>query len=298
MTALVRPSQGENSIHTLHAASNHPHAKSPRNPPTHLKGLPDMRRRGKNHFVVLSEHEKYPMMDWLRKNPEYLREGRHPDTHTSRQLRSDLIRNGWEFHETDTEVHLVYPREHKPTHLKGLPDLTRAEPRDFIVIFEGERYPMMGWLRENPEHNPAGMHPDTNNSHSLFFGLLQKNGWVAEADDEEIRLIFPAEAWDEETFIMDENLAVHRNKMISINISFWTDGIATQENRIVPKHAWAGGVVKTVRNDSHGIRTSADPIPFNTWMELPSAIEKLLIREGILLHLNSKMRRYISQDTE
>ena len=258
------------------------------------------------------------MLKWLRNNRQHAPEGMDPYDKkiNSQTWRRVLRRNGWGDEETDTEVRLKIPPEdgkedgktsrpiafdrktatHKPTQLKGLHDLTRAEPRDFIVIFENKRYPMMGWLRENPEHNPAGMHPDTNNSHSLFFGLLQKNGWVAEADDEEIRLIFPAEARDEETFIMDENLAVHGNKMISINVSFWTDGIAIEEDRIVPKHAWTGGVVKTVRNDSHGIKTSADPIPFNTLMELPSAIEKLLIREGIMLHLNSKMRKYISQD--
>ena len=77
--------------------------------PSHSKGLPDMRQRGKNYFVILSENEKHPMMKWLRVNPEHLPEGRHPDTHTSRQLRSDLERNGWEVKETGTEVHLIFP---------------------------------------------------------------------------------------------------------------------------------------------------------------------------------------------
>ena len=77
--------------------------------PPHSKGLPDMRQRGKNYLVVLSENEKHPMMKWLRLNPEYLPEGRHPDTHTSRQLRSDLEQNGWEVNETRTEVNLIFP---------------------------------------------------------------------------------------------------------------------------------------------------------------------------------------------
>ena len=75
--------------------------------PTHLKGLLDMKR--KNYFVVLSENEKHPMMEWLRVNPEHLPEGRHPSTHTSRQLRSDLIQIGWGVEETNTEVHLIFP---------------------------------------------------------------------------------------------------------------------------------------------------------------------------------------------
>lgn len=77
--------------------------------PSHSTGLTDMRQRGKNYFVVLSENEKHPMMKWLRGNPEHLPEGRHPSTHTSRQLRSDLERNGWEVKETETEVHLIFP---------------------------------------------------------------------------------------------------------------------------------------------------------------------------------------------
>ena len=260
------------------------------------------------------------MQQWLRDNRQHAPEGMDPYNKkiNSQTWRRVLKRNGWGDEETDTEVRLIFPTEDekeggktprpiafdnetttlKPTHLKGLPELTRAERRDFIVISDGRKYPMMEWLRENPEHIPAGMHPDNNNSHSLFFCLLQKNGWMAEADDAEIRLIIHAEARDEETFAMDENIAVHGNKMISISVSFWTDGIATEEDRIVPKHAWTSGVVKAVRNDSHGIRTSADPIPFNTLMELPSAIEKLLIREGIVLHLNPKMRKYISQNTK
>ena len=178
---------------------------------TNLRGTPDMRRHGKDYLVIIPGEGRYPMIQWLRDNPQHAPEGKDPNDKTinSQTWRRVLVRNGWTDEETDTEVRLFPPEErentktpsaiasahetttHKVSHSKGLANMGRAEPRDFIVIFKGERYPMMEWLRKNPEHIPAGMHPDTNNSHSLFFGLLQKNDWVAEADDAEIRLIFP-----------------------------------------------------------------------------------------------------------
>ena len=181
--------------------------------------------------------------------------------------------------------------------------MRRRGKKHYVIIPGDNKYPMQQWLRDNPQHVPEGKDPnDPSINSQQWHRILKRNGWEYEETNTEVHLIFPAEARGDareavkETFSMDESLALHGNKMISINISFWTDGIATQEDRIVPKHAWTGGVVKTVRNDSHGIKTSADPIPFNTLMELPSAIEKLLIREEIMLHLNSKMRKYISQD--
>ena len=93
-----------------------------------------------------------------------------------------------------------------------------------------------------------------------------------------------------------EREAKHGEKMISLDVRFWTDGIAEKEGMIVPKHAIAAGVVKLNRNDSHGIKTTANPVIFNTPMQLLEAIEELLIREGITLHLSSTMHRYVSKE--
>ena len=95
---------------------------------------------------------------------------------------------------------------------------------------------------------------------------------------------------------LEEQEAKHGEKMISLDVRFWTDGIAETQGMIVPKHAVAAGVVKLNRNDSHGIKTTPDPVIFNTPMQLLEAIEELLIREGITLHLSSTMRRYVSTE--
>ena len=49
--------------------------------------------------------------------------------------------------------------------------------------------------------------------------------------------------------------AEHGEKMIEIKLRFWTNDIAKQKGKIVPKNAWAAGVVRVERNDSHGIKT-------------------------------------------
>ena len=81
-------------------------------------------------------------------------------------------------------------------------------------------------------------------------------------------------------------------KMIAVEIRFWTDGIAKEQDLIKPKHAWTSGVVRVRRNESHGIIPKY-PVPFNSLMELPGVIEKVLIQHGIKLHRFKKMAKYI-----
>jgi len=86
--------------------------------------------------------------------------------------------------------------------------------------------------------------------------------------------------------------AEHGQKMIEVKVRFFTNQLTAQEGHVNPKHAWTRGVVRLKRNDAHGI-VPGKPIPFNSLLELPAAIEKLLIREGIHLHTVSKMEKYI-----
>ncbi len=46
------------------------------------------------------------------------------------------------------------------------------------------------WLRENPEENPPGMHPDENTSHELRRGL-KKLGWRLQFTPSEVLIIKP-----------------------------------------------------------------------------------------------------------
>jgi hypothetical protein len=87
--------------------------------------------------------------------------------------------------------------------------------------------------------------------------------------------------------------AIHGEKMIEVKLRFWTNNIAPERGKILPKHAWTHGVVRVERNNSHGIETN-DPLPFNSLLELGGVIEEALIKQGIVLHPSRKMRKYLS----
>lgn len=93
----------------------------------------------------------------------------------------------------------------------------------------------------------------------------------------------------------DRVKAKHRERMIEVKVRFWTNDIAEGRGYIRPKHAWASGVVRMERNESHGI-IPKKPIIFHSLMDIPAKIEKALIDHGIVLHGSDKMDKYFPQD--
>lgn len=87
--------------------------------------------------------------------------------------------------------------------------------------------------------------------------------------------------------------AKHGQKMVEVKVRFWTDDMADAKGKVVPKHAWAAGVVRIERNEAHGIRPS-QPVPFNSLLDLGTAIEKVLIEHGVVLHSSRKMKKYFA----
>jgi hypothetical protein len=85
--------------------------------------------------------------------------------------------------------------------------------------------------------------------------------------------------------------AVHGEKMIEVKLRFWTNNLAGKKGKIIPKHAWAGGVVRMERNDLHGIKPTS-PAPFHSLLDVGSVIEKTLIKHGIVLHPGRRMKKY------
>jgi hypothetical protein len=71
--------------------------------------------------------------------------------------------------------------------------------------------------------------------------------------------------------------------------------LAGGKGKIRPKHAWAAGVIRMARNESHGIEAAA-PLPFNSLMELPGKLEKLLIDHGVKVHPSTRMAKYLVED--
>ena len=89
-------------------------------------------------------------------------------------------------------------------------------------------------------------------------------------------------------------VAQHGEKMIEVKLRFWTDDIAREKGQIVPKNALSSGVVRIEKNDSHGIKPSK-PMPFNSLLDVGAVIEKVLIKQGIVLHPSRRMQRYFSE---
>ena len=71
-------------------------------------------------------------------------------------------------------------------------------------------------------------------------------------------------------------------KTIELRVRFFTNDIANRQGNILPKHAWDSGSVYTVVNESHGIATQG--ATFNSLPQVITAIEKVLMREGIQIH--------------
>jgi hypothetical protein len=84
--------------------------------------------------------------------------------------------------------------------------------------------------------------------------------------------------------------------MIQVNILFWTNDIAPTKGRILPKHAWADGIVRVERNSAHGIDGSQEAF-FHSLMDLNAKIEKLLLANGIVLHPGRRMSKYVQTKT-
>lgn len=89
--------------------------------------------------------------------------------------------------------------------------------------------------------------------------------------------------------------AARGEKMIEIKVRLWTNDIADEKGKIVPKHAWDAGVVRLEASSTHGIRAHS-PVPFNGVAELLGKIEELLIAHGVKLHLSPRARKYLIAD--
>ena len=91
--------------------------------------------------------------------------------------------------------------------------------------------------------------------------------------------------------------AKYGEKMIEVKVLFFTDGVASESGKIIPKNGWTSGVVRIDSNKSHGI-TPKNPVPFNSLLDVGTAIEKVLISHGITLHPSRKMRKYVPKSID
>ena len=92
---------------------------------------------------------------------------------------------------------------------------------------------------------------------------------------------------------IEELEAQHGERMIELKVRFWTNNIAEEPGKIVPKYAWASGVIHIERNRAHGI-VPKQPMPFHTLLDLTAVIEKTLVMYDIRLHTSRRMKQYFS----
>jgi len=75
--------------------------------------------------------------------------------------------------------------------MPGRPHIARRS-HVVVILEDGEikKYPLKQWLREHPEFNPPGLHPDNATSHQLRRGL-KSQGWKLEFTPNEVLVISP-----------------------------------------------------------------------------------------------------------
>ena len=89
--------------------------------------------------------------------------------------------------------------------------------------------------------------------------------------------------------------AKHGEKMIEVKVRFWTNDLTDEKGKILPKHGWSSGEVRIKANSSHGIKPQ-DFALFNSLMDLPVAIENVLVQHGITLYPSTRMKKYFRVD--
>ena len=87
-------------------------------------------------------------------------------------------------------------------------------------------------------------------------------------------------------------VAKHGEKMVEVRIRFWTDGMSSRKDSVIPKHAWDSGVIIMEGNKTHGI-TPGSPQPFNSILDLTSVLAKVLVEHGVTIRTNRKLRKLI-----
>jgi hypothetical protein len=82
---------------------------------------------------------------------------------------------------------------------------------------------------------------------------------------------------------IEEIEAPHGDKTVEITIRFWTDQLADEKGKLLPKHINNSGKIRMSANKTHGI-PSEEAMIFDSITELPAKIEELLEHHKIVVH--------------
>lgn len=92
----------------------------------------------------------------------------------------------------------------------------------------------------------------------------------------------------------DIQKAIHGEKMIVVEVRFFTNNIAKGKSNVAKKHCWTNGMVRIQANKTHDIKPLPTS-PFASLMDINAVIEKVLIKNQIKLHPSNRTRKYIIQ---
>lgn len=87
--------------------------------------------------------------------------------------------------------------------------------------------------------------------------------------------------------------AKYVERTIEVRIRFWTDAIADGEGKVRQRHCWSAGTVTMPKQSAHGI-DGVGSFPFNSLLDVPAVIEKVLIAHGVKVHPSKRMQRYLT----
>jgi len=85
-----------------------------------------------------------------------------------------------------------------------------------------------------------------------------------------------------------------RERMICLELRFWTNGLVKRPGHVIPRHCKSAGMIHFQGNKTHGFRHGQpvpSGVPFHSISEISVAVEKLLVKGGVTVVPVSRQKR-------
>ena len=140
--------------------------------------------------------------------------------------------------------------------------MKRPRLQYFVVLPEGDKYPMNQWFRQHPKHIPQGI---DRASFSLLLKGLKRNGWEVKKTDTEVHLIFPS-------------------KEREVDLESVVELLREAMSVITPAGTWTQGTLARTTHGGHVSISDSEATQFCMVGALRRAISNLNVSDEVLLH--------------
>ena len=140
--------------------------------------------------------------------------------------------------------------------------MKRPRRQYFVVLPDGEKYPMNLWLRQHPEHIPQGVNSAP---FPMLLKGLKQNGWEVKETDTEVHLIFPT-------------------KEREVNLETVIDLLREAMSVITPPDTWTQGTLARTASGGRTSISNSEATKFCMVGALRRAISNLNVSDEVLLH--------------